>query len=289
MCAGCPSGTSCLCGGAVFVFLFIRNQRQELRASGRLQRVHFTLVHGDVEVCDHNTALHAGFVNRCAVVRSRRELLCGEETQVQLLSPDVYLAVPLPGLFEQRNAAVLRCLRAMPSCLRAQGRHELGHRHTTKRVHLIGVFLKWVVRLCRGTRFVDRSAIKSARGFLLSVVVAVKTKTREKRSRQSMSHRQISSCNLHVEPPRKKRKGENRLAKADVWERVASMGLGAARRQLPRTTCSAYTHPKLVVFPAAEICARHFLVGRKRVTPRNLLLFGGILSLSARRVGPVAV
>lgn len=38
-----------------------------------------------------------------------------------------------------------------------------------------------------------------------------------------------------------------------------------------------FTHPRLVVFPAAEICARHFFVGRKRVTPRNLLLLGGMI------------
>lgn len=33
-------------------------------------------------------------------------------------------------------------------------------------------------------------------------------------------------------------------------------------------------------FPAAEICARHFFVGRKSVTPQNLLLLGGICASS---------
>ena len=66
------------------------------------------------------------------------------------------------------------------------------------------------------------------------------------------------------------------------------MGSGTARRRRPSTACVVYTHPKLVVFPAAEICARHFFVGRNKVTPRNLELLGGI-STSARRVGPVAV
>ena len=37
------------------------------------------------------------------------------------------------------------------------------------------------------------------------------------------------------------------------------------------------THPRLVVLPPAEICARHFFVGRNSVTPRNLLLFGGMV------------
>jgi hypothetical protein len=44
----------------------------------------------------------------------------------------------------------------------------------------------------------------------------------------------------------------------------------------------ARTHPKLVVFPAADICARHFFVGRNSVTPRNLLLFDGIVAAAAR-------
>ena len=45
------------------------------------------------------------------------------------------------------------------------------------------------------------------------------------------------------------------------------------------------THPRLVVLPPAEICARHFFVGRNSVTPRNLLLFGGmVLVVRADRV-----
>lgn len=75
------------------------------------------------------------------------------------------------------------------------------------------------------------------------------------------------------------RKSEIRRDAGDVWERVASMGSGTARRRRPSTACVVYTHPKLVVFPAAEICARHFFVGRNRVTPRNLELFGGIVPL----------
>jgi hypothetical protein len=102
---------------------------------------------------------------------------------MQLLSPDVNLAVPLPGLLQQRNAAVLRSLRPVPSRLRAQRRHELGHGNATKRVHLAGVFPKRVVRLRRGTRFVDRRAIESARGFLFGVMVAAKKKSRETVSR----------------------------------------------------------------------------------------------------------
>jgi hypothetical protein len=57
------------------------------------------------------------------------------------------------------------------------------------------------------------------------------------------------------------------------------MGSGTARRRRPSTACVVYTHPKLVVFPAAEICARHFFVGRNRVTPRNFELLGGIVPL----------
>ena len=47
------------------------------------------------------------------------------------------------------------------------------------------------------------------------------------------------------------------------------------------------THPRLVVLPPAEICARHFFVGRNSVTPRNLLLFGAwFSSCVADRVRP---
>ena len=45
------------------------------------------------------------------------------------------------------------------------------------------------------------------------------------------------------------------------------------------------THPRLVVLPPAEICARHFLVGRNSVTPRNLLLFGGMVLVVRSRSG----
>jgi hypothetical protein len=194
--AECPRSTSRDSGGvaAGFVFLFARDQRQELRARRRLERLHLALVDGDVEVRDHDAALRAGFVNRRPVVRPRRELLGGEETEVQLLSPDVYLAVPLPGLLQQRNAAKLRRLRAVPSRLRAQRRHELGHGHATKRVHLAGIFPKRVVRLRRGTRFVDRRAIERARGFLLGVVVAAlkKIEIRETVSRRDIS--QLFRC-----------------------------------------------------------------------------------------------
>ena len=74
-------------------------------------------------------------------------------------------------------------------------------------------------------------------------------------------------------------KKRNPTRREDVWERVASMGSGTARRRRPSTACVVYTHPKLVVFPAAEICARHFFVGRNRVTPRNFELLGGIVPL----------
>ncbi len=45
------------------------------------------------------------------------------------------------------------------------------------------------------------------------------------------------------------------------------------------------THPRLVVLPPAEICARHFFVGRNSVTPRNLLLFGGMVLVVRSRSG----
>jgi hypothetical protein len=82
----------------------------------------------------------------------------------------------------------------VPSRLRAQRRHELGHGHATKRVHLAGIFPKRVVRLRRGTRFVDRRAIERARGFLLGVVVAAlkKIEIRETVSRRDIS--QLFRC-----------------------------------------------------------------------------------------------
>jgi hypothetical protein len=98
---------------------------------------------------------------------------------VQLFPSDVYLTVPLTGLLQQRNPAVLTRLGAVSSRFRAQRRDELRNGHSTKSIHLTGILVQWVIRLRRRTSFVDGRAIKRARRFLLGIVVAVRKRNRE--------------------------------------------------------------------------------------------------------------
>jgi|TARA_B110000977_G_C11022657_1_gene471943 hypothetical protein len=92
---------------------------------------------------------------------------------MELFTANVYLPVPLSGLLQQGNAAVVRRLGSVAPRLGPQRRDELRNGNPAKGVHLTRVLLKRVIRLRSRAGFVYRGAVKRACRFLLGVVVAV--------------------------------------------------------------------------------------------------------------------
>ena len=93
------------------------------------------------------------------------------KAEVKLLPADVDLPVPLPRLFQERDAAVPTRLRPVPPSLRAERRHELDDRNALERLHLAPRNQPPGIRLRRSPGFVDCRAIKRASRLLLRVVV----------------------------------------------------------------------------------------------------------------------
>mmetsp|Transcript_25050 Transcript_25050/g.82077 ORF Transcript_25050/g.82077 Transcript_25050/m.82077 type:complete len:226 (-) Transcript_25050:126-803(-) len=193
---------------------------QQLLLRHSHERPHLARVIREVKVGGDGRSLNAVLVDGGAVVGARRELLGGEETEVQLLSANVDLRVPLTRLLQERDAAVLRRLAAVAPSLGPERRHELRLRHTRQVVQLARVLLHPKVGHSVAPRLVDGSSVERACSLLLRVMVPERCGPAASRNLRPPLARRPEE--RHAPVARRLRRHAERLARRDLYARAST-------------------------------------------------------------------